>query len=132
MAWVVTQEREFKLLDKGNKAPLRLRNLTLRHAVGNPSSRRQLLSLQEVSDGTRGDGRLIGEPTGRRVVLSYFTSILILSECAKGDFERDVEASDSRSLATTLGIQVFSNWKGNIKVGIKSWGIGKMKWSGRH
>ncbi len=101
---VPMEEREEKMLDKGNKEPLRLKNLKLRHAVGSPTNRRQLLSLQEVSDGQGGDGVAIGEPTGHRVVLSYFTSILILSDCTKGDFERDVEASDSRSLSTTLGI----------------------------
>jgi hypothetical protein len=102
---VPMQDRELKMLDKGNKAPLRLKNLKTRHAVGNPTSRRQLLCLQEVSDGTGEDGLEIGEPTGRRVVLSYFSSILILSDSTKGDMERDMEASDSRSLATTLGIQ---------------------------
>ena len=102
---VPMQDRELKMLDKGNKAPLQLKNLKLRHAVGNPTSRRQLLCLQEVSDGTGNDGLRIGQLTGRRVVLSHFTSVLILSDCTKGDFERDVEASDSRSLATTLGIQ---------------------------
>jgi hypothetical protein len=100
-------DRELKLLDKGNKAPLKLKNLKIRHAVGNPASRRQLLCLQEVSDGSNEaeDGFKIGDATGRRVVLSYFSSILILSDSTKGDIERDVEASDSRSLATTLGIQ---------------------------
>jgi hypothetical protein len=104
---VPMNDRELKLLDKGNKAPLKLKNLKIRHAVGNPASRRQLLCLQEVSDGTHEDedGLRIGELTGRRVVLSYFSSILILSDSTKGDIERDVEASDSRSMATTLGIQ---------------------------
>ena len=106
---VPMQERELKMLDQGNKAPLKLKNLKIRHAVGNPASRRQLLCLQEVSDGTHEDKdglkTEIGELTGRRVVLSYFSSILILSDSTKGDIERDVEASDSRSLATTLGIQ---------------------------
>jgi hypothetical protein len=102
---VPMQERKIKMLDKGNKAPLRLKNLIIRHAVGNPTNRRQLLSLQEISDGQGQDGIAIGEPTGHRVVLSSFTSILILSDCTRGDFERDVEASDSRSLSTTLGIQ---------------------------
>jgi hypothetical protein len=101
---VPMQEREEKMLDKGNKEPLKLKNLKLRHAVGSPTNRRQLLSLQEVSDGLGAEGVAIGEPTGHRVVLSYFTSILILSDCTKGDYERDVEASDSRSLSTTLGI----------------------------
>ena len=102
---VPMQDRELKMLDKGNKAPLRLKNLKIRHAVGNPTSRRQLLCLQEVSDGAGEENVPIGEPTGRRVVLSYFSSILILSDSTKGDMERDMEASDSRSLATTLGIQ---------------------------
>ena len=92
------------LLDKGNKAKLRVRNLRIRHAVGNPASRRQLLSLQEVSDGS--DGLMVGEKTNIRVVVSYFSAILILSDSTKGDLQQDVEASDSRSLATTLGIQV--------------------------
>ena len=100
---VPVQERTWMLMDAGNKAQLRVKNLRIRHAVGNPTSRRQLLSLQEVSDGT--DGFEMGERTGHRVELSYFSSILILSDSTKGDLEQDVEASDSRSLATTLGIQ---------------------------
>ena len=100
---VPVDERAWMLLDAGNKAQLRVKNLRIRHAVGNPTSRRQLLSLQEVSDGS--DGLEIGARTGHRVVLSYFTSILILSDSARGDDEQDVEASDSRSLATTLSIQ---------------------------
>ena len=43
--------------------------------VGNPSNRQQLLSLQEISDGTDPSGPPLGEPTGRRVVLSYFSSV---------------------------------------------------------
>ena len=100
---VPMHQRLWMLMDAGNKARLRVKNLRIRHAVGNPTSRRQLLGLQEVSDGT--DGLEMGEHTGHRVVLSYFSSILILSDSTKGDLEQDVEASDSRSLATTLGIQ---------------------------
>ena len=100
---VPMHERAWMLMDTGNKAQLRVKNLRIRHAVGNPTSRRQLFCLQEVSDGS--DGLAIGERTGHRVVLSYFSSILILSDSTKGDLEQDVEASDSCSLATTLGIQ---------------------------
>ena len=89
-------------MDKGNKAKLQLNNLRIRHAVGNPASRRQLLCLHEVSDGT--GGQPVGEKTGNRVVLGYFSSILILSESTVGDSEQDAEASDSRSLAATLAI----------------------------
>ena len=47
---VPVEERAAKLLDKGNKSRLRLRNLTMRHVVGNPLFRRELASLAEAID----------------------------------------------------------------------------------
>jgi ion channel POLLUX/CASTOR len=102
---VPMEERAMRLLDKGQKSALRLRNVTVRHVVGNPVIRRQLLSLTEVSDGLQGDGLEAGQRTGRRETLNYFTSILILSDCSEE--EVDAVASDSRSIATTLMIQVI-------------------------
>ena len=103
---VPMEKRATKLLDKGNKSQLKLKNITMKHVVGNPVVRRELLSLVEVSDGQ--DGWAVGERTGRREVLNYFTSILILSDCSEeqdGGDGLDFEASDSRSVATTLIIQ---------------------------
>ena len=40
------------------------------------------------------DGLRTGQPTGRRVALKYFTSVLILSDCTKGQHDLDVESSD--------------------------------------
>ena len=100
---VPMEERALRLLDKGNKAALRLRNVAVKHVVGNPVIRRQLLSLAEVSDGQQGDGLAAGQRTGRRETLNYFTSILILSDCSEEVV--DAVASDSRSIATTLMIQ---------------------------
>mmetsp|Transcript_30418 Transcript_30418/g.80882 ORF Transcript_30418/g.80882 Transcript_30418/m.80882 type:complete len:614 (+) Transcript_30418:849-2690(+) len=104
---VPMEERAVKLLDKGNKSQLKLKNITMKHVVGNPVIRRELLSLVEVSDGNNKDvdGFEIGERTGRREVLNYFTSILILSDCSEEHEEVNSEASDSRSVATTLIIQ---------------------------
>ena len=54
---VPVAERAAKLLDKGNKLRLRLRNLTMRHVVGNPLMRRELASLAEAAEsGDEGDG----------------------------------------------------------------------------
>jgi ion channel POLLUX/CASTOR len=76
------EDRAMKLLDKGNKSQLKLKNITMKHVVGNPVIRRELISLVEVSDGQNKavDGFEVGQRTGRREVLNYFTSILILSD----------------------------------------------------
>jgi hypothetical protein len=102
-------ERACRLLDKGNKEPLALRHLQLRHVVGNPAVRRDLMTIEEVSDGAAGDGLRVGHPTGRRETLDYFTSILLLSdEFGEGDGGEEVsgaEAVDSRTVATKLIVQ---------------------------
>ena len=92
------QQRAELLLDKGNKAELTLENLSIVHAVGNHYSRRDLKSIQAVSevDGSKIEGEVLS--------LHEFDSILILAEDGgeDGDGPSSMEASDSQSLASLL------------------------------
>lgn len=90
---VPTSERKVLFLDKGNKEDLTTENLTIKHVVGNPIVRRDLLKL-EASD----DSGLTGEVA----YLDGFDSLLILADVQNG---ADMQSSDSRSLSSLLLIQ---------------------------
>lgn len=90
---VPTRERRVLFLDKGNKEELTTENLTIKHVVGNPIVRRDLLKL-EASD----DAGLTGEVA----YLDGFNSLLILADVENG---ADMQSSDSRSLSSLLLIQ---------------------------
>jgi Trk K+ transport system NAD-binding subunit len=90
---VPTSERKVLFLDKGNKDDLTTNNLTIKHVVGNPIVRRDLLKL-EASD----DSGLTGEVA----YLDGFDSLLILADVENG---ADMQSSDSRSLSSLLLIQ---------------------------
>jgi len=91
---VPTKERRELFLDKGNKAELTTENLTIKHAVGNPIVRRDLLRLQASDES--------GATTGEVAYLDDFDSLLILADVHNGT---DMQSSDSRSLSSVLIIQ---------------------------
>mmetsp|Transcript_1185 Transcript_1185/g.2399 ORF Transcript_1185/g.2399 Transcript_1185/m.2399 type:complete len:700 (+) Transcript_1185:168-2267(+) len=90
---VPTKERRELFLDKGNKDELTTVNLTIKHVVGNPIVRRDLLRLQAADE--KG-------PTGEVAYLDGFDSLLILADVQNGT---DMQSSDSRSLSSVLIIQ---------------------------
>eukprot|EP00980_Cylindrotheca_fusiformis_P028485 scaffold22604_cov130-Cylindrotheca_fusiformis.AAC.7 len=90
---VPTSERRVLFLDKGNKEDLTTENLTIKHVVGNPIVRRDLLKLEASDDNGR---------TGEVAYLDDFDSLLILADVENGT---DMQSSDSRSLSTLLLIQ---------------------------
>lgn len=90
--------REERLLDGGNKAKLKLKNLTMKNVVGDHIIRRDLKRIWDT------DAQ--GQYTGEKVTLDQFDSILILSdETAMKSGEKGSTSSDSRSLAAVLIIQ---------------------------
>ena len=90
--------RQERLLDGGNKEELKLKNLTIKNAVGNPIIRKDLNRIQDVN--------CQGEYTGDKITLADFDSMLILSdETAMKNGEKGSTSSDSRSLAAVLIIQ---------------------------
>jgi len=100
------KKRSELLLDKGNKEELDLVNLTIVHALGNHYSRRDLKVIQARSEET-------GNKIDKTKTLDEFDSILILAEAAgeDGDGPSDMEASDSRSLASLLLVQDLQSEK---------------------
>ena len=94
--------RQERLLDGGSKDPLRLKNLTIKNAVGNSIIRRDLTSIYDVDSS--------GRHNGNRITLLDFDSMLILSdETAMKNGEKGSTSSDSRSLASVLIIQDMMN-----------------------
>lgn len=91
---VPTMERRELFLDKGNKEELTTQNLTIKHVVGNPIVRRDLLKLQASDES--------GALTGEVAYLDDFDSLLILADVQNGT---DMQSSDSRSLSSVLIIQ---------------------------
>ncbi|CAJ1961877.1 unnamed protein product [Cylindrotheca closterium] len=90
---VPTKERRELFLDKGNKEELTTDNLTIKHVVGNPIVRRDLLRLQAADE---------NGSTGEVAFLDGFDSLLILADVQNGT---DMQSSDSRSLSSVLIIQ---------------------------
>jgi len=90
--------REERLLDGGNKAKLKLKNIIMKNVVGDQIIRRDLKRIWDTN--------AQGEYTGEKVTLDQFDSILILSdETAMKSGEKGSTSSDSRSLAAVLIIQ---------------------------
>mmetsp|Transcript_10856 Transcript_10856/g.16350 ORF Transcript_10856/g.16350 Transcript_10856/m.16350 type:complete len:824 (-) Transcript_10856:1050-3521(-) len=90
--------REERLLDGGNKAKLKLKNIIMKNVVGDHIIRRDLKRIWDTN--------AQGEYTGEKVTLDQFDSILILSdETAMKSGEKGSTSSDSRSLAAVLIIQ---------------------------
>merc|ERR1712226_1083883 len=89
-------EREALFLDKGNKDLLRTENLTIKHVVGNPIVRRDLLKLQASDNNGL---------TGEVAYLHEFDSLLILADSVAIENGADMQGSDSRSLSSLLIIQ---------------------------
>mmetsp|Transcript_3204 Transcript_3204/g.6750 ORF Transcript_3204/g.6750 Transcript_3204/m.6750 type:complete len:828 (+) Transcript_3204:90-2573(+) len=90
--------REERLLDGGNKATLKLKNIIMKNVVGDHIIRRDLKRIWDTN--------AQGEYTGEKVTLDQFDSILILSdETAMKSGEKGSTSSDSRSLAAVLIIQ---------------------------
>jgi len=90
--------REERLLDGGNKAKLKLKNLIMKNVVGDHIIRRDLKRIWDTN--------AQGEYTGEKVTLDQFDSILILSdETAMKSGEKGSTSSDSRSLCAVLIIQ---------------------------
>ena len=100
--WLMNQipanMRAERLLDGGNKAKLKLKNLTMKNVVGNHIIRRDLKRIWDTD--------AEGKYTGEKITLDEFDSILILSdETAMKSGEKGSTSSDSRSLAAVLIIQ---------------------------
>lgn len=95
---IPADKRQDRLLDGGNKNELKLKNLTMKNAVGNPIIRRDLNQIWDVN--------CQSELTGDKITLADFDSMLILSdETAMKNGEKGSTSSDSRSLAAVLIIQ---------------------------
>jgi hypothetical protein len=93
---VPTEKRQELFKDKGNKEELTTENLRIKHVVGNPIVRKDLLKLQaEDNDG----------PTGEVAYLDEFDSLLILADAVAIENGADMQSSDSRSLSSLLIIQ---------------------------
>ena len=109
---VPVRERGKLILDKGNKEPLLLRNLELKHAVGNHYSRRDLKGHTQSHLSGHEHGLQAHDAGGIRIpgdvkTLVDFDSILILAEqeSRENNGPEDREASDSRSLTSLLIVQ---------------------------
>lgn len=95
---IPADQRQERLLDGGNKAALKLKNLTIKNVVGNSIIRRDLAVMKDVDNN--------GQRTGDVITLADFDSALILSdETAMANGEKGSTSSDSRSLAAVLIIQ---------------------------
>ena len=94
---VPVKERSEMLKDQGNKGDLKLKNLVIKNAVGNPIVRRDLLKIVERDDS--------GQETSHSVTLEEFDSLLILADALAIEAGADMQSSDSRSLASLLIIQ---------------------------
>jgi len=96
---VPCDKRAEMLRDKGNKGDLKLRNLVIKNAVGNPIVRRDLQKLVALDDN--------GLETKDTVTLEQFDSLLILADddASSEKGKADMQSSDSRSLASLLIIQ---------------------------
>eukprot|EP00961_Rhodomonas_salina_P207862 2805454-Rhodomonas_salina.1 len=119
------------LKDKGHKSDLKLNNLTIRNAVGNPIVRRDLLKIKEApkedeEELARRRASAKGEPSPKKrpsiegdepvqkleeVTLDEFDSLLILADYVAIKDGADMQSSDSRSLASLLIIQDIQNSK---------------------
>ena len=89
---VPVQDRVEKLRDGGNKGALSLENLEIKHALGNPTIRREMLEMASLDE--------FGDVTGETVSLLDFDSTLLLAD-ESGSTE-DVLSTDGRSLASFL------------------------------
>ena len=69
---IPADQRQERLLDGGNKAALKLKNLTIKNAVGNSIIRRDLAVMKDVDNN--------GQRTGDVITLADFDSALILSD----------------------------------------------------
>lgn len=128
---VKVSERNEMLKDKGHKSDLKLNNLTIRNAVGNPIVRRDLLKIKEApkedeEELARRRASAKGEPSPKKrpsiegdepvqkleeVTLDEFDSLLILADYVAIKDGADMQSSDSRSLASLLIIQDIQNSK---------------------
>lgn len=91
---VPAAERAEMLKDKGNKAQLDLKNLTIFNVVGNPIIRRDLSDMRAVD--------IQGVITEDTITLCQFDSILILADAVAIERGANMMSCDSRSLSSLL------------------------------
>ncbi|KAL7503089.1 LOW QUALITY PROTEIN: hypothetical protein ACHAXN_000928 [Cyclotella atomus] len=94
---VPSAERAELLKDKGNKADLDLKNLSIYNVVGNPIIRRDLSGMRAVD--------VKGEFTDDTITLREFDSILILADAVAIERGANMMSCDSRSLSSLLIFQ---------------------------
>ena len=85
---VPVDDRSDMLLDKGNKRPLKLMNLVVKNAQGNPVQRSNLVMFEALDE--------FGDKTGEQVLLTAFDSTIILADEAKPDGTERERQEDNR------------------------------------